>query len=137
MKTRELLGCETRVFGERVARMKSKELRRHIERVAVSLGEPDPEELMRVVIDSVFSDQGLPESSHEEMRRVLAAIEGRVGTTEDNQDAILRLMALCVAFLRRGMRQAIRDGRRAPHPHDADECRDPGCTEHGHPAERA
>lgn len=136
MKTRELLTCDIKTFGNKLEGMRAKELGRHIGRIAQNLGETDVDALMQRVVDAVFSDEGLPERHSEEMARVLGALEERIQITEDNEDKVLRLMALCVAFLRQGMRHAVRNQRLAErqghHHHGGHRCDDPHCAEHGH-----
>lgn len=137
MKTRELLHCDIRTFGDRVRSMKRKELERHVARISSDLGEPDVSSLLESVVNAVFSDDGVPETSTEEMRRVLHALETHFLITEDNQDQVLRLVALCVSFVRQGVKVAAREQRlaaRAGHHHnDAHHhhCEDPHCAEHG------
>ncbi len=134
MKTRALLTCNIKTFSDKVQDMKPKELGRHIGRIAHDLGETDVDALMKHVVDAVFSDAGLPEQHAEEMRRVLGALEERIQITEENEDQVLRLMALCVSFLRQGMRKAIRNRRLTAHQghQHHHHCDDPHCGEMGH-----
>ena len=136
MKTRELLACNIKTFGTRIVTLKPKELRRHIDRIATDLGETDTDALMAQVVDRLFGDEGLPASSLEEMSRVLSRLERRIPATEENEDALLRLMALCVTLLRQGMRRAVRDQRLAERNgtghHSPHHCDDPHCEDHGH-----
>jgi hypothetical protein len=136
MKTRELLACNIKTFGSRILTFKPKELRRHIDRIATDLGETDTDALMAQVVDRLFGAEGLPASSSEEMSRVLSSLEGRIPVTQENEDALLRLMALCVTFLRLGMRRAVREHRLAERKgaghHDGRHCDDPHCEDHGH-----
>ena len=136
MKTRELLACNIKTFGTRIGTFKPKELRRHIDRIATDLGETDTDALMTQVVDRLFGDEGLPASSLEEMSRILSSLEGRIPATEQNEDALLRLTALCVTFLRLGVRRAVRDQRLAKRNgtghHSPHHCDDPHCEDHGH-----
>ena len=136
MKTRELLACNVKTFVTRIATLKPKELRRHIDRIATDLGETDTDDLMAQVVDRLFGDEGLPASSSEERLRVLSSLEGRIPATEENADALLRLMALCVAFLRQAMRRTLRERRLAKRDgsghHSGRHCDDPHCEDHGH-----
>ena len=63
MKTRELLRCDIKLFGERVRKMKLKELRRHIERVAGDLGEQDVDAMMQALFKAIFDDEDIPETT--------------------------------------------------------------------------
>ena len=140
MKTRELLTCDARIFGRKIQTLKHKELMRHVERIAGDLGERDMDALMSAVLEAVFTEDSLPDSPAEEMRRVLAALESRILVTADNDDQVLRLVALCVASVRAALRTAVREerlaARAAPdgHHHHHHEpgvpCGDPLCAEH-------
>jgi hypothetical protein len=139
MKTRELLTCDARLFGRKIQTLKHKELMRHVERIAGDLGERDMDALMTAVLEAVFTEDSLPDSPAEEMRRVLAALESRILVTAENEDQVLRLVALCVASVRAALRTAVREerlaARAAPdghhHHHEPGApCGDPLCTEH-------
>lgn len=139
MKTRELLNCDVRVFGRKIQTLKHKELMRHIERIAGDLGERDSDALMSTVLDALFTQESLPDSSAEEMRRVLRALESRILVTADNEDQVLRLVALCVASVRTALHTAMREERQAArtgagnhhHHHEPGvSCGDPHCAEH-------
>ena len=142
MKTRELLTCNVKTFGNRIDALKPKELRRHIAPVATDLGETDADALMNQVVDTLFANDSMPESASEEMRRVLQTLEERIPVTDENENTVMRLMALCLAFLRSGMRQALREQRLAErhrirhhlhnHQHGGHDCDDPFCEDHGH-----
>ena len=136
MKTRVLLACNVKTFGARILTFKPKELRRHIDRIATDLGETDTDAMIAQVVDGLFGDQGLPASSAEEMSRILSSLEGRIPATEANEDALLRLVALCVTFLRLSVRRAVRDQRLAKRNgtdhHGGHHCDDPHCEDHGH-----
>jgi len=135
MKTRELLTCDIRSFGTKIDKLKPKELHQHIERIATGLGERDPKALMEAVIAGVF-DQGLPEHGRDEMARVFDAVGGRIAATSENMDSVLRLVALCLTWLRRTVTQEAR--RRVQtqwhksQGHDHHHCEDPDChADHG------
>jgi hypothetical protein len=142
MKTRDLLNCDVRVFGRKIQTLKHKELMRHIERIAGDLGERDTDALMSAVLEALFTHESLPDSGAEEMRRVLRALESRILVTADNEDQVLRLVALCVASVRAALHTAMREERLAArtgagsqhhhHHHHAPgvRCSDPHCTEH-------
>jgi hypothetical protein len=136
MKTRELLHCDYKTFGVRIAHLKPKELYRHMDRIAADLGEPDLEALLRSAIDGLFVGGTMPESSGEEMDRVFDAIGKHIVPTEENADTVMRLLALLVTFLRLRVKEATRERRlaeRAPTGHRHGEgCTDPSCTEHSH-----
>ena len=134
MKTRELMGCDIRLFSERVRRLKAKELRRHIERVATDLGERDVDAMMEALINAIFSEDGIPQTTPEELDRVITVLERRIAPTEANMDAMLRLMALQMAYIRQGVRIAAREQRLAERNGEQDHhhCDDPHCTDHGH-----
>lgn len=137
MKTRELLSCDIATFGQRIAHLKQKDLYRHMERISTALGEPDLESLLRSAIACLFADNTVPESSGEEMERVFDAIGRHIVPTQENADAVMRLLALCVTFLRARIKDAARERRLAGHAATHDPCDDPGCAEHGraHPAD--
>ena len=130
MKTRELQTCDVRTFGRKIDKLKPKELHQHIDRFAASLGERDPKAMMEAVIASVF-DQGLPEGSRDEMGRVFDALAGRIPATSANMDQFLRLVALCLAWLRKLVTQEARRQVQAQwhqaHGHDHHHCEDPHC----------
>jgi len=134
VKTRELMRCDIRLFSERVRKLKAKELRRHIERVARDLGEGDVDAMMEALISALFSEEGVPETTSDEMDRVLAVIERRIPLTEQNMDAVLRLVGFQMAYIRQGVRKAAREERLAErhgeplHHH----CGDPHCTDPDH-----
>lgn len=132
MKTRELMRCDIKRFGERVRTMKLKELRRHIERVAADLGEQDVDAMMEALFKAMFDDQDMPDTTSAEMDLVLAVLEKRIILTEENMDSAMRLMALLMAFMRQGVRKAAREQRLGEHPPDHDHCDDPDCEVHGH-----
>lgn len=136
MKTRELLTCDIKAFGSKIDKIKPKELHQHIDRIAASLGERDPKAMMEAVIASVF-DQGLPEDSRDEMGRVFDAVAGRIPATSANMDQFLRLVALCLAWLRKLVNQEARRQVQAQwhqaHGHDQHQCEDPHCHAHHTP----
>lgn len=136
MKTRELLHCDFKTFGVKIAHIKPKELYRHMERIATSLGEPDLEALLHSAVDGLFADGTVPQSSEEEMDRVFDAIGKHIVPTEENADAIMRLLALLVTFLRQRVKEAARERRLAERTparhHPGERCEDPECAEHGH-----
>lgn len=141
MKTRDILTCDIKSFGAKTAKLKPKELLQHIERIAVSLGEKDPKALLEAVIDSVFSGK-LPEGSGDEMGRVFDALGSRIAPTSQNMDSFLRLVALCLSWLRKLLAQEVRrkvqdrwhEARGHGRGHDHDHaCEDPDChADHGH-----
>ena len=133
MKTRELLTCDIRVFSAKVDKLKPKDLYQHIGRVATSLGERDPDAMMDGVIQRLFAGGAPPDSSGEEMGRVFDAIGGRIVATSDNMETVLRLVALCLAWLRKSVALEARQlnlDRRRPAGHAGDHCHDPNCREH-------
>jgi hypothetical protein len=136
MKTRELLTCDIKVFGSKIDKIKPKELHQHIDRIATSLGEQDPKAMMEAVIAGVF-DHGLPEDSRDEMGRVFDAVAGRIPATSANMDQFLRLVALCLAWLRKIVTQEARRQVQAQwhqsHGHDQHHCEDPHCHAHHTP----
>lgn len=138
MKTRELLTCDIKSFGAKIDKIKPKELHQHIERVATSLGERDPKALMEAVIASLF-DEGLPEHGRDEMARVFDAIGGRVAATSDNMDGFLRLVALCLTWMRKVVTQEARRKVQAQwhetRGHDHRHCEDPDCRSHHEPVD--
>lgn len=133
MKTRELLTCDIKAFGGKIDKLKSKELRQHIERIATSLGEPDPKALMEAVIESVFNGH-LPQDSRDEMSRIFDALGGRIPATSENMDSFLRLVALCLAWLRQVVAQEARRQVQAQwhqaQGHEQRHCEDPNCRGH-------
>jgi hypothetical protein len=134
VKTRELLTCDIKAFGTKVDKLKPKELHQHIERIATGLGERDPKALMEAVIAGVFHE-GLPEQGRDEMARVFDAIGGRIAATSDNMDAVLRLVALCLTWLRRVVAQEARRKVQAQwhEAHGHHHCEDPDChVDHNH-----
>ncbi len=133
MKTHELLTCDIRVFSAKVDKLKPKDLYEHIGRVAASLGERDPDAMMDAVIQSVFAGGNPPDSSGEEMGRVFDAIGGRIAATSENVETVLRLVALCLAWLRKSVALEARQRKlqkRRSTGHGGDHCRDPNCREH-------
>lgn len=135
MKTRELLVCDMRALAAKAAHLKPKELYRHMERIAASLGEPNCEALLRTAIDNLFVDGSIPETGQDEMDRVYDAIGKHIVITEDNSETVMRLLALCVFFLRQRVKEAARERRiaeRRAAPHHGDRCQDPDCAQHGH-----
>jgi hypothetical protein len=134
VKTRELLTCDIKAFGAKVGKLKPKELHQHIERIATGLGERDPKALMEAVIAGVFHG-GLPEQGRDEMARVFDAIGERIVATSDNMDAVLRLVALCLTWLRRTVNQEARRKVQAQwhQMHGQHHCEDPNChADHDH-----
>ena len=133
MKTRELLTCDIRVFSAKVDKLKPKDLYQHIGRVAAALGERDPDAMMDGVIQSLFAGGNPPDSSGEEMGRVFDAIGGRIVATSDNMETVLRLVALCLFWLRKSVALEARQRNlvnRRPVGHGGDQCHDPDCREH-------
>jgi hypothetical protein len=133
MKTRELLTCDIRVFGAKVDRLKPKDLYQHIGRVAASLGERDPDAMMDRVVQGLFAGGDPPDTSSEEMGRVFDAVGGRIVATSDNMETVLRLVALCLAWLRKSVALEARQRNlvnRRPARHAGDQCHDPDCREH-------
>jgi hypothetical protein len=138
MKTRELLQCDIKTFGLKIERLKQKDLYRHMERIAGSLGEPDLEALLRSAVDGLFAGGTVPETSQEEMDRVFDAIGKHIVPTEENVETVMRLLALLVTFLRQRVKEAARErrleGRAKGHTEHnrAGRCDDPECPKHGH-----
>lgn len=132
MKTRELMHCEISSFANRIGKLKAKELRRHLERVAGELGEHDVDTMMESVINAIFSEEGLPFSSSAEMSRVLGVLQQRIPMNAENEDPVMRLMALIIAYIRRGVRQAARDQRLAERHGHHHHCDAPHCEVHDH-----
>ena len=133
MKTRELLTCDIKAFGGKIDKLKPKELHQHIDRIAASLGERDAKALMEGVIQSVFNG-GLPQDSRDEMGRVFDAVGARIPATSENMDGFLRLVALCLAWLRKVVTQEARRQVQAQwhqaQGHDQRHCEDPHCHAH-------
>ncbi len=133
MKTRELLTCDIRVFSAKVDKLKPKDIYQHIARIASSLGERDPDAMMDAVVQGLFAGNAPPDSSREEMGRVFDAIGGRIVATSDNIEPVLRLVALCLAWLRKSVALEARArnlAQRRPVGHAGDHCHDPNCHEH-------
>lgn len=130
MKTRELLVCDIKTLSAKATRLKPKELYRHIERIAATLGEPDCESLLRSAIDSLFVGDSIPQTSDEEMERVYDAIGKHIVITEDNAETTMRLLALCVFYLRQRVKETAREQRLAQR--QTHHCRDPDCEHPGH-----
>jgi hypothetical protein len=133
MKTRELLQCDIKTFGARMAQLKPKELYRHMERISAALGEPDLESLLRSAVAGLFVGGTMPQSSDEEMDRVFDAIATHIVPTQENTQDVLRLLALCVSFLRHRIKEAARERRLVERAagHGA-RCEDPRCAQPGH-----
>jgi len=144
MKSRELMACETKVFAARIEALKPKEVERHIAWAAAHLGVQDNQGLTRAVLDAMFKDGDLPQDSGEEMRRVLNAVAPWVADPREQADPLLRLVALYVIYVRKGVQSEIRAQRRqdkqAQHQpardaralHEHGHCQDPDCRDHGH-----
>ncbi len=107
MKTRDLLTCDIKSFGIKVDKLKPKELLEHIERISTSLGEKEPKALLEAVIDGVFTGK-LPEGATEEMGRVFDALGSRIAPTSQNMESFLRLVALCLFWVRKLLAQEAR-----------------------------
>lgn len=140
MKSRELMNCEIKVFSTRIAALKPKEVQRHIAWAATHLGVADKDALTRAVLDAMFNDGELPQTSAEEMRRVLNAVSPWVADAEGQAEPLLRLVALYLTFIRDGVQDVIRSQRRrdrrsapaAGSPDEHTHCHDPDCRDHDH-----
>jgi hypothetical protein len=138
MKTRELLTCDIKVFSAKVDKLKPKDLYQHIGRIATSVGERNPDAMMDAVIQGVFAGESPPDSSREEMGRVFDAIGGRIAVTSDNIETVLRLVALCLTWLRKSVAREARQHnlvQKRPAGYAHNHCYDPNCHEHHEPAE--
>ncbi|WP_295453937.1 hypothetical protein [uncultured Thiodictyon sp.] len=144
MKSRELMTCETKVFAARIKVLKPKEVQRHILWASAYLGVQDNDALTRAVLEAVFRDGDLPQDSGEEMRRIHNAVFPWVTDPEGQTDPLLRLVALYVTYVRKGVQHQVlaqrRQDKQVPRPgahptgshHGHDQCHDPDCRDHGH-----
>ena len=137
------MACETKVFAARISTLKPKEVQRHIAWAAAHLGVQDNEAVTRAVLEAVFNDGDLPADSGEEMRRVLDAVAPWVANPREQADPLLRLVALYVTYVRKGVQDVVLAKRRQdkqaqrPPAHEANghhghsHCDDPDCRDHG------
>ena len=134
MKTRELLACEARLLGSRLEGLKPQELRRHIDRIAADLGEPDTDALLSRILEATRSEakpQGA-EGAESGVDRVFRALQGPIAKGE-NRLQVLRLMTICMEYLRQVLKQRFKELRRAEqakhrhdhHRHEGHWCGDP------------
>jgi hypothetical protein len=141
MKTRELLTCETKQLETKIQGLRTKELRRHIDRIAADLGAPDSDALLGRILDATLGLAHPPEDDEtmDEGEAILGALEDHIDITDENKETVLRLIVIAFAYLRHLMQRQVLENRRArrgnhsheQHHHDGHHCDDPNCTEHG------